>query len=343
VVVGAGFVVLAAATFTYVMPRVVDLSIVWAGVRALTWRELGILALVAAAHIGIAGTVLQAATPGLTYRQAVVVNEASTATSSTIPGGAALALGLVYKMLGSWGFSKTRSTLAITVSGTWNLLVKLAMTVVAVVLLVIRGDASGGRLLAGTAAAGALIVGALLLAITLGSEDFSRRAGEAAGRLSLRLRRRLGHQPTDGWGQATAKYRERAIGVISRCWIWLTLSALASYLSLYLTLLVTLRAIGVANNEVNWIDVLAVLAIVRLIAAIPLSPGGLGIVELGLITGLTSADGNRAGIVASVLVYRLLTYGVPIALGLITYTYWRNNTSWVDSAPPFDPRLTSAA
>ena len=34
------FIVLAAATFTYVMPRVVDLSRVWDGVGALTWREL---------------------------------------------------------------------------------------------------------------------------------------------------------------------------------------------------------------------------------------------------------------------------------------------------------------
>jgi uncharacterized membrane protein YbhN (UPF0104 family) len=338
----AVFVVLAAATFTYVMPRVVELSGVWDGVRALTWRELGVLGLASAAHIAIAGTVLLAATPGLTYRQALVVNEASTATSNTVPGGTALALGLVYRMLGSWGFSKTRSTLAITVSGTWNILSKLAMTVVAVMLLAARGDASGGRLVAGAAAAGALVVAAVAIAVVVGSEDFSTRAGEAAGRLSLRLRRRLRHQPTDGWGQAAAKYRARAIGLIRRCWTRLTLSALASYLSLYLILLVTLRAVGVSNDELNWIDVLAVLAIVRLIAAIPLSPGGLGIVELGLIAGLASYGGDRAEIVVAVLAYRLLTYVVPIVVGFFAYVYWRNNNSWLNSAPPFDPRLTTA-
>jgi putative heme transporter len=337
----AVFVLLAAATFTYVMPRVVDLSRVWDGVRALTWRELGVLGLASATHIAIAGTVLLAATPGLTYRQALVVNEASTATSNTVPGGTALALGLVYRMLGSWGFSKTRSTLAITVSGTWNILTKLAMTVVAAVLLAVRG-ASGGRLVAGAAAAGALVAAAVAIAVVLDNECFLTRAGEAASRLSLRLRRRLRHQPTDGWGQAAAKYRDRAIGVIRRCWIRLTLSALASYLSLYLILLVTLRAVGISNAELNWIDVLAVLAIVRLIAAIPLSPGGLGIVELGLIAGLTSSGGDRAQIVVAVLAYRLLTYVVPIVVGFFAYVYWRNNNSWLNSAPPFDPRLTEA-
>jgi uncharacterized protein (TIRG00374 family) len=117
---------------------------------------------------------------------------------------------------------------------------------------------------------------------------------------------------------------------------------LASYLSLYLILLVTLRAVGVSNDELNWIDVLAVFAMVRLIAAIPLSPGGLGIVELGLIAGLTSAGGDRAELIVVVLVYRLLTYIVPIVVGFFTYVYWRNNNSWLNSAPPFDPRLTAA-
>jgi putative heme transporter len=338
----AVFVVLAIATFTYVMPRVVELPRVWDGVGALTWRELGVLGLASAAHVAIAGTVLLAATPGLTYRQALVVNEASTATANTVPGGTALALGLVYRMLGSWGFSKTRSTLAITVSGTWNILTKLAMTVVAAMLLAVRGDAGGGRLVAGAAAAGVFAAAAVAIAVVLGSEDFLTRAGEAAGRLSLRLRRRLRHQPTDGWGQAAAQYRRRAIAVIRRCWIRLTLSALASYVSLYLTLLITLRAVGVSNDELNWIDVLAVLAIVRLVSAIPLSPGGLGIVELGLIAGLTSSGGDREDIVVAVLAYRLLTYVVPIVVGFFAFVYWRNNNSWLNSAPPFNPRLTAA-
>jgi hypothetical protein len=29
----------------------------------------------------------------------------------------------------------------------------------------------------------------------------------------------------------------------------------------------------------------------------------------------------------------------PILFGLITYLYWRRNTSWLNSAPPLDPAL----
>jgi putative heme transporter len=337
------FLLLAAVTFTYAMPRVVDLSGVWVGLRALTWREFALLALLAAAHVGIAATLLLAATPGLKYRQAVVVNEASTAAANTIPGGTAVALGLVYRMLGSWGFSKSRATLSITVSGAWNLLTKLTMAVIAVALLVARGDAGGARLAGGAAAAGVLVAAVVLLVVVLGREDFARRAGEAAERLSLRFRRRLTDRPTAGWGPATARFRRRVIRVIAQRGIGLTASALASYLSLYLILLVSLRAVGVSNDDVDWMGVLTVMAFVRLVAAIPLSPGGLGVVEVALVAGLTSAGGVRAEVVAAVLVYRLLTYVVPVVLGFSTYLYWRGNTSWLDSAPPFDPPLTAAA
>jgi putative heme transporter len=335
--------VLAAVMFRHISPQLADLASAWVDMRAMTWRELGVLALAAAANVGIAATVLLAATPGLTYRQAVVVTETSTAVSNTVPGGTAMAIGLIYTILGSWGFSKSRSTLSITVSAAWNGFVKLAMAVVAAGLLMVRGDASGARIVAGAIAAGALVAALALFAVILSSDDFSQRAGDAAGRLSLRIRRRLSHRPTDGWGHATAKFRGRVIAVVSRSWVQLTVSALAAYVSLYLVLLVTLRAVGVANDEVDWIDVLAVLAVVRVVTMIPLSPGGIGIVELGLIAGLTSAGGNRAEVVAAVLVYRLLTYVLPIVLGFVTYIYWLRKTSWLGSAPPLDPRLTPAA
>ena len=56
---------------------------------------------------------------------------------------------------------------------------------------------------------------------------------------------------------------------------------------------------------------LAVFAFARLVTAIPLTPGGVGIVELALISGISAAGGERAEVVAAVLIFRLLTYVVP--------------------------------
>ena len=106
-------------------------------------------------------------------------------------------------------------------------------------------------------------------------------------------------------------------------------------------LVTSLRVMGVSDDEVGWAEVLAVFAFARLLTAIPLTPGGVGVVELALITGLTRAGGDAAQVVAAVLLFRLLTYVLPIVLGAFTYVVWRRKRSWwTDSAPPLPAELT---
>ena len=78
----------------------------------------------------------------------------------------------------------------------------------------------------------------------------------------------------------------------------------------------------------GWVEALAVFAFARLLTAIPFTPGGLGVIELALITGLAAAGGDRPLVAAAVLVFRALTYVLPIPIGLGTYVFWRRNRSW---------------
>ncbi|HEY7875748.1 MAG TPA: YbhN family protein, partial [Actinomycetota bacterium] len=71
---------------------------------------------------------------------------------------------------------------------------------------------------------------------------------------------------------------------------------------------------------------LAAFAFVRLVSALPITPGGLGVVELGLTAALVTAGGDEAGVVAAVLVYRALTYLLPIPIGLFLYLTWRKGS-----------------
>ena len=332
--------VLVVAIFWFVLPQFADFSKVWAEIRAMTTLELGLLAVVAAWNLITYWVVIVAATPGLTYPQAMVLTESSTAVANTIPGGSAIAVGLTYSMLGSWGFSKSRSTVSLVVSGIWNNFVKLGMPILALALLAFQGQANGSRVVAGVLGIAALIGAVVLFAVILHSENVAARVGEAFGRAMSGPRRLLHRPAAQGWGDAVVKFRRRVIGLVRHSWVWLTVSTLVGHLSLYVVLLVTLRDIGVSNDEVSWAQVLAVFAFVRLLTAIPITPGGLGIVELGLISGLTAAGGDHAQVVAAVLVFRLLTYVAPIFFGLITYLYWRRNTSWLNTAPPLDPALT---
>jgi uncharacterized membrane protein YbhN (UPF0104 family) len=50
------------------------------------------------------------------------------------------------------------------------------------------------------------------------------------------------------------------------------------------------------------------------------------VVEAVLITGLAAAGGDKAQVVAAVLVYRALTWGLPVLVGVVCLLWWRRKT-----------------
>ena len=102
-----------------------------------------------------------------------------------------------------------------------------------------------------------------------------------------------------------------------RKWPWLTLATLAGNLSVFAVLLVSLRALDVPASQVTVIEAFAAWALIRLIGSIPITPGGIGIIELGLTGALVGFGGSNASVVAAVLVYRFLTVVPTLTLGLL--------------------------
>jgi uncharacterized protein (TIRG00374 family) len=162
--------------------------------------------------------------------------------------------------------------------------------------------------------------------LILRSENAARVIGLRAARIASRILRLAGRPPVQGWELATVKFRARTVELIRHRWLWITLTSLVSHVSLYLILLVALRDVGVSNSEVSWPEILAVFAFARLATAVPFTPGGAGVVEAVLIGGLTAAGGDRAEVTAAVLIYRALTWALPILVGIVSYLWWRRST-----------------
>lgn len=319
---------LVAAVFFWFLPQFTSLAEVWASVRDMTWVELTALGLAAAWNLATYQFVMVSTTPGLRLRQALVSTQTSTAVSNTVVGGAAISLGLTYAMNTSWGFSRSRTSVALLVSGLWNNFAKLGLPVLALALLALTAPPSAGRIAAGLAGLAALVVAVVLLGALLRSPEGAERIGTTAGRIASALRRPFGRAPMTGWDRATTKFRARTALLVRARWHWITLATVVSHLSLFLVLLLALRFVGVDGGQVSAVEALAVFAFARLLTAVPFTPGGLGVVELALITGLAAAGGPRALVAAAVLVYRALTYVLPIPIGMGTYLFWRHNRSW---------------
>jgi uncharacterized protein (TIRG00374 family) len=275
--------------------------------------------------------------PQLPFGRAMVMTQSTTAVANTVPGGSAIGIGMTYSMLGSWGYSRSKSTTAVLVSGVWNTFIKLGMPVLALALLLLQGGAGGGRVFSALAGIAALVAAIVVFALILRSEEGARRFGLLAGRVASRVLGLVRRPPVHGWELATVKFRARTIDLVEHRWVAITVTSLVSHLSLYLVLLVALRDVGVSNAEVGWAEVLATFAFARLATAIPFTPGGIGFVEAVLITGLTAAGGDRDQVTAAVLVYRALTWGLPIAVGIFTYLWWRRQTFAARAAAAASP------
>jgi uncharacterized protein (TIRG00374 family) len=330
---------LIAVIFWYLL-KDISLAEVWAAITAMTWGELAGLAVVAAWNLCTYAFVWMTVTPGLSFGRAMVMTQATTAITNTVPAGSAIGIGMTYAMLHSWGFSRSRTTIAVLVSGVWNAFAKLAIPVLALALVALQGNASAARVTAAAFGIGGLIAAIVVFALMLRSERMAEKVGVTAGRVVSRLLALIRRPPVQGWEIATVKFRNRTVDLLEHGWFPITAATVVSHLSLYLVLLVCLWDVGVSNAEVNWAEVLAVFAFARLATAIPFTPGGAGVVEAVLITGLTAAGGDKPEVVAAVLVFRALTWGLPILVGVVCLLWWRKQSL---SAPTDTAAPTGAA
>ena len=332
-------IVLVVGVFVFVLPRVANYHEVWEIISGLSTRDMAALVLVSLLNLATFAPPWMAAFPGLSFLHALVLSMASTAASSVLPGGDAVGIGLSYAMLRRWGFGVEQVAVGTAATTVWNAFANVIFAVAGVVALAVGGESHALLTTAALIGTGALIAAIVLFALALQDDDNAIRVGRLAERLWNRLARIIRRPAVEGWDQRLVGFRREAIGLLRRRWLWLTLGTLAGHLTVFLVLLVSLRAVGVPSTDVNFAEVFAAWALIRIITTIPITPGGLGVVELGLTGALVSFGGQQAEVVAAVLLYRVLTYVPPIAIGGVCLLVWRRLGGAVP-APPSAPSST---
>ena len=325
-VLGALFV---GVVFLVVLPSVADYRDVWAAMKALTWYWWIVLILAAILNVVTFGPPMMAALPGLSYRAALAVSLASNASTYIAPGGAAVGAGFTFAMLRGWGFRGRPTTLAVALTSIWNQFVTFGTPAVAILLLTLEGGEN--RLLGTLAWIGFAIFAAIIVGFAIGlrSDGQAHAVGDFASRMLRRLFGLIRRKPPGFSGLSFVRFRRDAIAILRERWHWLTAATLVGHYSVFLVLILTLRATNVSNDEVTIIEAFAAWSLVRVLGAIPFVPGGFGVVELGLTTALVGFGGSNAEVVAAVLIYRFLTVVPPLALGALFGATWRqHHTGW---------------
>jgi putative heme transporter len=331
------------AIFALILPKIASYSAVWKTVTQLTWLELLSLVVATVFNLFTYWWQMQAAMPGLSLGQAAVNNQTGTTISNIIPAGGVVALGVVVAMFRSWGFAGSDIALMISITGVWNSFMKLALPIISLALLAITGQATAALLVPAVVGLLILVGSVLIFAGVLWKKELARSIGDAFGRFWSRIRRLLRKPSVTTWGEGLVRFRSQTIHLLRRRWLPITVTTVVSHVALYVVLLLALRHVGVSEREVSAIQILAVFAFARLLSAAPITPGGVGLVELALIGGLYAAGHNhadvalplfKAQITAAVLLFRVLTYGIQIPIGGFTYVIWRRRKRWLKPVHP---------
>jgi len=321
--------VIVVGVFVYAIPKFANYSEIWAAMRTLTPLEFWSLFGAMVFNLFTYWLANQAALPGLRLGQSAVLTQTTTTVANSLPAGGAIAVGLTYSILNSWGFLGTDVALYVGVTGIWNIFTKLALPVISLLLLVITGAFKPALVTATVIGVIALLLALVLLTLVFRSESLARKVGEFLGRVIGWFKRLVRRPGETHLGDSAVRFRRDTIGLVEHRWFRLSWTTVLSQLALYFVLLLSLRAMGISEEDVTAIEVFAVFSFSRLLSAVPLTPGGVGVIDLGYVAGLTGFyDAEKAEIVAAVLIFRALTYGIQIPIGIFTYWIWQAKKSW---------------
>ncbi len=311
------------ATFAFVLPTIADYGAVWALVQELSWGWIAVLLAAVVLNLATFAPPWMIALPGLSFFRALAVTQISTALSIVVPGGLAAGVATSYAMLRRGGFASRDIARAVTLTGLWNQFLNLSYPIVAVFLL----TSSGGdaALLSVAAFVGVAVLGVAVagLVVVLVSKRLAEEIGELAARFANWALGKARRGPVTWGGPSFERFRQSAGDLLRRRWHALTVASLAGGLSVFAVLVVSLRALGVPASDVSLVEAFAAWSLVRIIGTIPITPGGVGIIEVGLTGALIGFGGNNAAVVAAVLVYRFLTIVPTLLVGLGAAAAWR--------------------
>jgi uncharacterized protein (TIRG00374 family) len=243
---------------------------------------------------------------------------ASGALGRVVPGGAAAAAALQYRMLGQAGLQRATVATGLTAGSLLLLGALAALPLLAVPALVAGRKIPDGLLEAGGLALVLFVFLFALGAVLMVSDRAVLWIGGAAATVVRRVRRK--QPPPERLPERLRDERDMVRRTLGRHWPAALAAAEGRWLLDFLTLLAALEAVD-ARPRLT----LALLAYcaAQLLAQVPITPGGLGIVEAGMTGTLALAGVPTAAAAVATLAYRLASYWVPLPAGAIAWLVHR--------------------
>ncbi|MGO9971483.1 MAG: lysylphosphatidylglycerol synthase transmembrane domain-containing protein [Solirubrobacteraceae bacterium] len=317
----------------------------FAQLKHLHWRTLRwaiyaeALALVAFAQL--TRLLLRAGGVNLRLGSMIVLTLASNAVAITLPGGPAWAVTFSFDQLRRRGVRKSLTASALTVSWVMSAVALLLIALVGIDLAGSSGPAAPFRVIA-TALTTAVGLAALAGGLLVRQPRFRAAASRGVQRLCASARWSRAGQLVHAGAHELHGAQPRA-RVVLRC----IAAAVLNWVFDCACLVFSLLAVG---GHVPWQGVLAAYGLTQIAAALPITPGGIGVVEGTLSVLLIAYHMPAATAIAGVMLYRVISFWilVPVgwgAVGALAAMHRRSRADglWMPRVTPVRPFTSTSA
>jgi len=233
------------------------------------------------------------------------------AVNHVVPGGAAAGGALGYQLLTEAGLSGTDTAFALAAQSVGSAVV---LNVLLWLGLVVSIPLHGYNPLYGTAGVlGALLIAAFAIVVVLlmrGEERSVKVLRAAAARLPLLDPDRVVAVTRRFAGRLRALAADRTL--VGRAVGWAAANWLLDAASLWVF-------VGAFGHWVRFDDLIVAYGLANVMAVLPITPSGLGVVEFVLTSTLVGFGTPRDIALLGVITYRVLNFWLPIPLGGLAY------------------------
>jgi uncharacterized protein (TIRG00374 family) len=240
------------------------------------------------------------------YREALSVSMSAFTLSHTMPGGGAVGATVAVTRLTSYGLSGPAATASVTLTGLLSVVTIAGLGAAGVAAAVVTDDLPGIALVGAAGALVVLVAFAVGIVVLLRSPEAGDRLVGWVGRLP-----KLGDR-VEGWRSSLRDVTEDdppTVGDLARIVAWSTGKWTADIASLAL--------LFVAFGQPPRLTILLVgFGVSQLAAAIPITPGGVGFVEGGMVAAFVALGAPASLATTIVLAYRLVETWMPTIAGL---------------------------
>lgn len=288
---------------------------------------IGVLAMSAAGTMCMCA-VQRLALSDASWSPVVTSQLAGAAFSKVVPGGSAAAAALQARMLTRAGLPPAAVGTGLT-AGALLLLGALAgLPLLALPAVLLGRRIPDGLLQAAGVGLAVFVVLFAVGALLLANDRVLRAVGRGLRTGDVRLR--PGQARSDGLPERLFDERDILRKSLGGAWAQAVALAAGRWIFDFLSLYGALLAVGA--RPPLYIALLAYSA-AQLLGQLPLTPGGLGVVEAGLTGSLALAGVAAAPAALATLAYRLASYWLPLPVGLAAWM-WHRRRYGTEGAPP---------